>query len=246
MTEACCPGLRDSDWRLHTRSAEMILSCWNSVSQCRSASFMVLQPQSEETKKLEEAKQKMIAEKMQELQDMDKVVAGLNRQLAELSESIYNKRKSLELMRKDRMETKELLRDKLERLNKEMKETRAQVVTLNFQKKLYREAQERQEQWEEDAKQMLQEKEQELNTIGCRKTLNFDKLSELSSAILEMQQVVIEDREEQERLRQQEELAKTAAKVQAWWRGCMVRRNLGAYGKKEEPKKGKKKKKGKK
>lgn len=45
---------------------------------------------------------------------MDKVVAGLNRQLAELSESIYNKRKNLELMRKDRMETKELLRDKLE------------------------------------------------------------------------------------------------------------------------------------
>lgn len=99
-----------------------------------------------------------------------------------------------------------------QRLNKEMKETRAQVVTLNFQKKLYRvgeatwlfisvilwgeadedashllllfqEAQERQEQWEEDAKQMLQEKEQELNTIGCRKTLNFDKLSELSSAV---------------------------------------------------------------
>lgn len=31
--------------------------------------------------------------------------------------------------------------------------------------------------------------------------------------ILEMQQVVIEDREEQERLQQQEELAKTAAKV---------------------------------
>lgn len=45
---------------------------------------------------------------------MDKVVAGLNHQLAELSESIYSKRKSLELMRKDRMETKELLRDKLE------------------------------------------------------------------------------------------------------------------------------------
>lgn len=27
------------------KSAETILSCWNSVSQCRSASFMVLQPQ---------------------------------------------------------------------------------------------------------------------------------------------------------------------------------------------------------
>lgn len=53
-------------------------------------------------------------EQMSLCQDMDKVVVGLNRQLAELSESIYNKRKSLELMRKDRMETKELLRDKLE------------------------------------------------------------------------------------------------------------------------------------
>lgn len=97
-------------------------------------------------------------------------------------------------------------------LNKQMMETRAQVATLNYQKKLYRvgeatwlfisvilwgevdedpshllllfqEAQERQEQWEEDAKQMLQEKERELNTIGCRKTLNFDKLSELSRAV---------------------------------------------------------------
>lgn len=97
-------------------------------------------------------------------------------------------------------------------LNKQMKETRAQVVTLNFQKKLYKvgeapwlfisvilgdevdedrshllllfqEAQERQEQWEEDAKQMLQEKERELNNIGCRKTLNFDKLSELSRTV---------------------------------------------------------------
>lgn len=31
--------------------------------------------------------------------------------------------------------------------------------------------------------------------------------------------------------------------VQAWWRGCMVRRGLGKFGQKEEPKKGKKKKK---
>lgn len=30
---------------------------------------------------------------------------------------------------------------------------------------------------------MLQEKERELNNIGCRKTLNFDKLSELSRAV---------------------------------------------------------------
>lgn len=85
------------------------------------------------------------------------------------------------------------------------------MEALNYQRKLYRvseapsllssallsheadegslgppppqEAQQRQDQWEEDATQMLQEKEQEFNDVGCRKTLNFDKLSELSRAV---------------------------------------------------------------
>lgn len=30
---------------------------------------------------------------------------------------------------------------------------------------------------------MLREKEREFNNMGCRKTLNFDKLSELSRAV---------------------------------------------------------------
>lgn len=48
---------------------------------------------------------------------------------------------------------------------------------------LCQEAQERQEQWEQDANQLLQDKEREFNNVGCRKTLNFDKLSELSRAV---------------------------------------------------------------
>lgn len=48
---------------------------------------------------------------------------------------------------------------------------------------VFQEAQQRQEQWEEDATQMLREKERAFNNIGCRKTLNFDKLSELSGAV---------------------------------------------------------------
>lgn len=31
--------------------------------------------------------------------------------------------------------------------------------------------------------QMLQEKERDFNDMGCKKTLNFDKLSELSRAV---------------------------------------------------------------
>lgn len=93
-------------------------------------------------------------------------------------------------------------------LGRRLKESRAQAEALNYQKKLYRvseaapllislilsdeaeedsldfqEAQQRQEQWEEQATQMLREKEREFNDVGCRKTLNFDKLSELSREV---------------------------------------------------------------
>lgn len=43
---------------------------------------------------------------------------------------------------------------------------------------MFQETQQKQEQWEQDAKQMLQMKEQELNNLGCRRTLNLDRLAE--------------------------------------------------------------------
>lgn len=45
---------------------------------------------------------------------MDKIIAELSHQQVELSDSINRKKKSLALMRKDRRESKEVHRDKLE------------------------------------------------------------------------------------------------------------------------------------
>lgn len=171
-------------------------------------------------------------------QEMEKTIAELSHQQVQLLENINSKKKSLALMRKDRRETKELHRDKLEVLmtsdlwmdssvsswlrqtdvipaaeetpqrghsssgGSELPEEPVpgewsglpQHLSHSVRRSWWRlrpprrlvagqEAQERQEQWEEDAKQLLQEKERQYNNIGCRKTLNFDKLSELSRAV---------------------------------------------------------------
>ncbi|XP_037310457.2 dynein regulatory complex protein 9 [Pungitius pungitius] len=98
-----------------------------------------------------------------------------------------------------------------------------------------------QQQWKGRTMNMLQEKKKEVASVCCRRTLNVDKLAEMRRKIREMEQVVMEDREEQEKLRQQQMEARAATKVQKWWRGCMARRGLGSF-KKADDKKGEKKK----
>ncbi|KAM8870759.1 dynein regulatory complex protein 9 [Spinachia spinachia] len=93
---------------------------------------------------------------------------------------------------------------------------------------------------------MLQDKKQEVASVCCRRTLNLDKLSEMRRKIREIEEVVMEDREEQEKLRQQQMEARAATKVQDWWRSCMARRGLGSFKKADDKKSQKKKRKKKK
>ncbi|XP_032373670.1 dynein regulatory complex protein 9 isoform X2 [Etheostoma spectabile] len=153
----------------------------------------------------------------------------LNRQMDEQSFKTANKNKlmekkmemQLQQTQRETSETEKLLQDKLEELQQQL------------------------QQWQQQTTQMLHETEQQLNSVCCKRTVNLDRLMEMKRMFREMEQVVKEDREEQEKLRQQQALAASATKLQAWWRGCMVRRGLGSF-KKEEVKKGKKTKEGKK
>ncbi|XP_068590725.1 dynein regulatory complex protein 9 isoform X1 [Cebidichthys violaceus] len=111
--------------------------------------------------------------------------------------------------------------------------------------KPFQELQQQLQQWQQRTTQMQQEKEQQLNSVCCKRTVNLDRLTEMRRKFREMELVVMEDKEEQEKLRQQQAEARAATKLQAWWRGCMVRRGLGVF-KKADDKKGKKKKKKKK
>ncbi|XP_051920788.1 dynein regulatory complex protein 9 isoform X1 [Hippocampus zosterae] len=133
----------------------------------------------------------------------------------------------------------ELLKDHLllqERVHEESK---------IFLKKQNAELQEQLLQWQQCTEQNMQEKEQHLSRTRYRRATNLEKLTAMQKKYSEMEEVVKEEREEEERLRQLEVRNKAALKMQSWWRGCMVRKGFGIYRKAEE-KKSKKKKEGKK
>ncbi|KAM6936669.1 dynein regulatory complex protein 9 [Lycodopsis pacificus] len=116
------------------------------------------------------------------------------------------------------------------------------VPPLKPSVRLFQELKQQLQQWRQRTTQMQQEKEQQLNSVCCKRTVNLDRLMEMRRKFKEMELVVMEDKEEQKKLRRQQAEARAATKLQAWWRGCMVRQGLGSF-KKADDKKGKKKKK---
>ncbi|XP_035528213.1 dynein regulatory complex protein 9 [Morone saxatilis] len=196
-----------------------------------------------------------VQQKVEKLQVMDRLSRDMKYQLNLQSSKLANKNKivekklelKLEQTQKENSQAEKLLEDQLQMLHKQLKdERRVHEESETFLQNQLKELQEQLQQWQQSTKQMLQKKEQQLNSLCCKRTLNLDRLTDMKRKFKEMEQVVMEDREEQERLRQQQEEARAATKLQAWWRGCMVRRGLGSFKKAEDDKKGKKKKEGKK
>ena len=96
----------------------------------------------------------------------------------------------------------------------------------------------------------VEQKQNELDTLKSTKAHDLSRLQELTQKYHEYSKVVEEDRVEKERLRREaeQELLEYDActKMQSWWRGVMVRKQLGPYRPKKKGKKGKKSGKGKK
>ncbi|XP_078140082.1 dynein regulatory complex protein 9 [Centroberyx gerrardi] len=138
----------------------------------------------------------------------------------------------------------QLLQDRLE------EERRVHEETQNFLSQQQMLLQQQLQQLAERSERLLEEKQQELNSLRSNKTSNLDLLQDLSRKFREAEQLVMEDRKEKEKLRRQQEREQTersaVTTLQAWWRGCLVRRGLASCktGKKtkEGKKKGKKKK----
>uniref|UniRef100_A0A3B4TZ63 Dynein regulatory complex protein 9 n=2 Tax=Seriola dumerili TaxID=41447 RepID=A0A3B4TZ63_SERDU len=199
--------------------------------------------------------QEEIKQKTEKLEDLKEVARELTRKVNQQSAQMAHRKMILEknselqlqLTQKESSQSEKQLGDQLELLQKQLKEeVRVHEESHKFLQNQHEELQQQLQQWQQRTKQMLQEKEQQLNSVRCKRTVNLDKLSDMRRKFREMEQVVMEDREEQEKLRQQQALARSAIKLQAWWRGCMVRKGLGSFKKAEDNKKGKKKKEGKK
>uniref|UniRef100_A0A7N8WW04 Dynein regulatory complex protein 9 n=2 Tax=Mastacembelus armatus TaxID=205130 RepID=A0A7N8WW04_9TELE len=201
-------------------------------------------------KQMLQRQQETFQQKNEELKVLHQLAKDLNHQLNEQTAKTAHTKKTLEkdmelqLTQKESSQPEKLLKDQREKQRKE--EVRVHEESKKFLQNQHEELQRQLLQWQQYTNQMLQEKVQQLNSVCCKRTVNADKLLEMRRKFREMEQVVMEDREEKEKLRKQQDEARAATKLQAWWRGCMVRRGLGMYKKTDESKKGKKKKEGKK
>ncbi|XP_037129415.1 E3 ubiquitin-protein ligase RNF144B isoform X1 [Syngnathus acus] len=199
-------------------------------------------------------RQETLEQKVNELKGLQELHDDLNNRLRRLIESNAARkeledRSTAQMLQRTQIEMKEAekrLVDKVELLEDHFKlQERVHEESKLFLKKQNAELQEKLRQWQQCTDENMQEKEQHLNNTRYRRATNLEKLTAMQKKYSEMEEVVKEEREEEERLRQLELRNKAAVQVQAFWRGCMVRKGFGIY-RKVEAKKSKKKKDGKK
>lgn len=97
--------------------------------------------------------------------------------------------------------------------------------------------------WNEKSDRETIEKQTELDKLKTMRAKDLERYQSLLKTFNEYEAVVLEDRGEKDQARKQAEREKyeleSSIRIQAWWRGMMMRHKLGTFGKKK--KKGKKK-----
>ncbi|XP_075412408.1 dynein regulatory complex protein 9 [Tenrec ecaudatus] len=181
-------------------------------------------------------------ERQIELQNRNEYIAHLRDQLQEMKaktnmENCYMK-KNTELQiaqtHKKCARAEEQLLDEIEKLRmKTEEENRIHMEIEAFLKKEQQKLEEKLEFWMEKFDKDTEAKQNELNTLKVTKASDLAHLQDLAKLIREYEQVIIEDRLEKEKTRkriQQDELElRSAILLQAWWRGTVVRNEIGSF-----------------
>ncbi|KAF0044981.1 hypothetical protein F2P81_001510 [Scophthalmus maximus] len=226
----------------------------------------------EQRKRALRRQQEALQRKTEKLEELYWLTKELNRQLDEQSLNAAIRRSlvendtelQLQWAQKKTGQAERLLEDQLQLLQKQLEEearvheesekflrNRQEVTPPTRLNAVFSEAvvhefsvlQQQLQQWQQHTKQMLHEKEEQLNKVCRSRIVNLDKVTEMKRKFAEMEEVVKEEMKEQEKRDQQQARVTAATKLQAWWRGCMVRLGLGGGGDKaKEDKKSKKKK----
>ncbi|XP_013868365.1 calponin homology domain-containing protein DDB_G0272472, partial [Austrofundulus limnaeus] len=106
------------------------------------------------------------------------------------------------------------VQDKLKLLQTQLTEEKgAHEEAMKFLQNRNKELQQQLNSWKQRLEEMLQDKQNQVSNVKRKRTLNSDKREELERKIKEMEQVVMEDMKEKERLLQQEAEIRAATKV---------------------------------
>lgn len=213
----------------------------------------------EESRRLVKTLQRQLLEvkkeKESEIQQRNEMIAHLKDQLQEMKaktsmEGKYIKKDAevrVSCTQKRCQQAEGSLKEDLETLRYKIdEEARVNSEIETYLRQHHQILEEKVEYWMEKYDRDVEQKQRELDILKASKANDLAKLQELTQKYSEYEKVVIEDRVAKEQARRQaeqelEEL-KSATKIQSWWRGTMVRKQLGPYSKKKK-KKGKKGKK---
>lgn len=187
-----------------------------------------------------------------EIQSRNEMIAHLKDQLQETRAKTSMERKYIEkecqvqkVMRGKQCTLEESeLQAELDRLQMSLEEeNRVNGETELWVKKHHAQLQEKVEFWMEKYEAEVDQKSHELSVLKASKATDLLKLQELTKKYIEYEEVVLDDRAQKEKAKKAAEKAeleiRCATKIQAWWKGVMVRKGLGAYAKKKKGKKGK-------
>lgn len=189
-----------------------------------------------------------------EVKKRNELIAYLKDQLQEMKakttmESKYIK-KDAELRvicsQKKCIQSEETLKEEIIDLNKQIEsESRCNSEIESFLRTHHSLLEEKVEHWMEKYDNDVEAKQAELDALKSTKATDLTRLQELTQRYHEYSRVVQEDKAEKERLRKEEEREleefRACVGIQSWWRGVMVRKQLGPYKPKKKGKgKGKK------
>ncbi|XP_033259735.1 dynein regulatory complex protein 9 isoform X1 [Orcinus orca] len=203
-------------------------------------------------------------ERQAEVQSRHEYIAHLKNKLQEMKaktnmENRYMKRNTelqISQTQKKCSKTEELLLEEIEKLRlKTEEENRIHaeieiflrkeqqdlaLMNLNTRHSFPGRLEEKLEFWMEKFDKDTEMKQNELNALKAAKASDLAHLQELAKTIREYEQVIIEDRIEKEKTRKKIERdhleLESSIKLQAWWRGTVVRKEIGGF---KMPKKGK-------
>jgi len=198
-------------------------------------------------------------EKEVEVQKRKEMIAHLKDQLQETKaktsmETKYIKKDAevrVTCAQKQCQKTEAELKEEIESLKQRIdEEARVNNEIESFLRQHYKMLEEKLKYWIEKYDNDVEAKQHELEVLKSNKADDLKRLQELTYLYNKYDEVVKEDKREKEIERkkeeQEEEELRSCIKIQSWWRGVMVRRQLGPYSKKKKKKGRKGKKSGKK
>ncbi|NWR47093.1 DRC9 protein, partial [Regulus satrapa] len=218
----------------------------NEREKAKKNKFYDILIRSEEGKKEIKALQKQLQDVKkqtdEDLQNRDMVIDHLRDKLQEQTaklniENYYMKKNTdlqIHLTRKKYSSAENALEQEIQNVkSKTDEEIQLHTETENFLMQQYQKEKEKLEYWMEKHEKDTSAKDREMEELRALKAENFETLQRFAKECLKFQATIIIDRTDKETKRKQIEREalelKSAIKVQAWWKGTMVRRFLGPY-----------------